>query len=77
MLLGAAKEPMGVLIVVRDVQAGRWTEGESQAVLGVGHDLGRGPPSARAHEREQQLIDEVQRLDEFRQQLIVTVSHEL
>jgi signal transduction histidine kinase len=66
-----------VLIVVRDVQAGRWTEGESHAALGVGHDLGRALLSTRAHEREQQLIDELQRLDEYRQQLILTVSHEL
>ena len=55
----------------------RWTEGESQAALGVGHDLGRALLSTRAHEREQQLIDELQRLDEYRQQLIATVSHEL
>ena len=75
--VGAAHEAMGVLIVVRDVQAGRWTEGESHAALGVGHDLGRALLSTRAHEREQQLIDELQRLDEYRQQLILTVSHEL
>ena len=75
--VGAAHEAMGVLIVVRDDQAGRWTEGESHAALGVGHDLGRALLSTRAHEREQQLIDELHRLDEYRQQLIVTVSHEL
>lgn len=75
--VGAGHEAMGVLIVVRDVQTDRWTEGESQAALGVGHDLGRALLSTRAHEREQQLIDELQRLDEYRQQLIATVSHEL
>jgi signal transduction histidine kinase len=68
---------MGVPIVVRDVQTDRWTEGESQAALGVGHDLGRALLSTRAHEREQQLIDELQRLNEYRQQLMATVSHEL
>ncbi len=75
--VGAGHEPMGVLVVVRDGQADRWTEGESQAALGVGHDLGRALLSTRAHEREQQLIDELQRLDEYRKQLIATVSHEL
>ena len=75
--VGAGHEPMGVLIVVRDVQTDRWTEGESQAALGVGHDLGRALLSTRAHEREQQLIDELQRLNEYRQQLMATVSHEL
>ena len=75
--VGAGHEPMGVLIVVRDVQTDRWTEGESQAALGVGHDLGRALLSTRAHEKEQQLIDELQRLNDYRQQLMATVSHEL
>ncbi|WP_325599004.1 HAMP domain-containing sensor histidine kinase [Nocardioides sp.] len=75
--VGAGHEPTGVLVVVRDGQEDRWTEGESQAALGVGHDLGRALLSTRAHEREQQLIDQLQRLDEYRQQLIATVSHEL
>ncbi|MCW2832281.1 MAG: Signal transduction histidine kinase [Nocardioides sp.] len=75
--VGAGHESTGVLVVVRDDQEDRWTEGESQAALGVGHDLGRALLSTRAHEREQQLIDQLQRLDEYRQQLIATVSHEL
>lgn len=75
--VGAGHEAMGVLVVVRDGIADRWTESESQAALGVGHDLGRALLSTRAHEREQQLIDQLQRLDEYRQELIATVSHEL
>ena len=75
--VGAGHEPMGVLVVVRDGLTHRWTESESQAALGVGHDLGRALLSTRAHEREQQLIDQLQRLDEYRQELIATVSHEL
>ena len=75
--VGAGHEPMGALVVVRDGHADRWTEGESQAALGVGHDLGRALLSTRAHEREQQLIEELQRLDEYRLRLIATVSHEL
>ncbi|WP_310530105.1 histidine kinase dimerization/phospho-acceptor domain-containing protein, partial [Nocardioides sp.] len=75
--VGAGHEAMGVLVVVRDGLAERWTESESQAALGVGHDLGRALLSTRAHEREQQLIDQLQRLDEYRQELIATVSHEL
>jgi two-component system phosphate regulon sensor histidine kinase PhoR len=75
--VGAGHEAMGVLVVVRDGLADRWTASESQAALGVGHDLGRALLSTRAHEREQQLIDQLQRLDEYRQKLIATVSHEL
>ncbi len=75
--VGAGHEPMGVLVVVRDGDADRWTYSESQAALGVGHDLGRALLSTRAHEREQRLIDELRRLDDYRQQFIATVSHEL
>jgi signal transduction histidine kinase len=75
--VGAGHEAMGALVVVRDSREDRWTESESQAAPGVGHDVGRALLSARAHEREQQLIVELQRLDEYRRQLIDTVSHEL
>jgi signal transduction histidine kinase len=75
--VGAGPESMGVLVVARDGRSDRWTEGESTAALGVGHDLGRALLGTRAHEREQQLIEELQRLDHYRSQLIATVSHEL
>lgn len=75
--VGAGAEAMGVLVVARDGRTDRWTESESFAALGVGHDLGRALLSTRAHEHEQQLIGELQRLDEYRRRLIATVSHEL
>jgi len=74
--VGAGHEAMGMLLVVRDARD-RWTEIESVAALGVGHDVGRALLSTRSHEREQQLIGELQRLDEYRRQLIATVAHEL
>ena len=75
--VGAGHEAIGVLVVVRDGREDRWTESESHAALGLGHDVGRALLSARAHEREQQLIVELQQLDKYRRQLIDTVSHEL
>ena len=75
--VGAGHEAMGALVVVRDSREDRWTESESRAALGVGHDVGRALLSARAHEREQQFIVELQQLDVYRRQLIDTVSHEL
>ncbi len=74
--VGAGHEPMGLLLVVRDARD-RWTEVESNAALGLGHDLGRALLSTRSHEREQQLIQELQRLDDYRRELIETVAHEL
>lgn len=74
--VGAGHEAMGTLLVLRGARD-RWTESESSAALGVGHDVGRALLSTRSHEREQQLIGELQRLDEYRRQLIATVAHEL
>ena len=75
--VGAGHEWMGMLVVLRDGRSDRWTEGESNAALGVGHDLGRALLSARSHERERELIAELQRLDHYRAELVATVSHEL
>jgi two-component system phosphate regulon sensor histidine kinase PhoR len=75
--VGAGHEWMGMLVVLRDGRSDRWTEGESNAALGVGHDLGRALLSARSHERERELIAELQRLDQYRAELVATVSHEL
>ncbi len=75
--VGAGHEAMAVIVVMRDGREDRWTESESHAALGLGHDLGRALLSARAHEHEQQLIVELQQLDKYRRQLIDTVSHEL
>jgi len=74
--VGAGHEAMGMLLVVRDARD-RWTQSESSAALGVGHDLGRSLLSTRSHEHELQLIDELQRLNDYRRQLIATVAHEL
>jgi two-component system phosphate regulon sensor histidine kinase PhoR len=74
--IGAGHEAMGMLVIVRDGRD-RWTENESLSALGVGHDLGRALLSTRAHEREHQLISELQQLDDYRRQLIATVAHEL
>jgi signal transduction histidine kinase len=66
-----------MLLLSRRVDGPRWTESESSAALDVGHDLGRAILSTRSHERELEVIGELQRLDRYRTQLISTVSHEL
>lgn len=70
-------EHLGELGIVRARTALRWTDSESGAALDVARDLGRALLNARLQEREQRVIDELQRLDTYRQQLIATVAHEL
>ncbi|QCX28887.1 sensor histidine kinase [Nocardioides jishulii] len=68
---------LGTLVIVRSFDTRRWTASESVAALDVGRDLGRAVLNARAHDREQELSEELVRLDDYRSQLIATMSHEL
>ncbi|WP_030486014.1 sensor histidine kinase [Nocardioides aequoreus] len=75
--LGAGPECMGSLVLVRGPQARAWTDIECAALLDIGHDLGRAALNARTFEREHALVTELKALDEYKSQLISTVSHEL
>lgn len=75
--IGAGPDPLGLVALARDRGRDRWTESDGRAALDVAHDLGRAVLQARAHEREQELIGELQRLDSYRAELLATVSHEL
>jgi len=75
--VGAGSEPLGMLVIARELGGARWTESESHAALDIGHDLGRAVLNTRAHERETELIAELRRLGQYRAELISTVSHEL
>ncbi len=75
--LGAGPECMGSLVLVRGTEARAWTDIECAALLDIGHDLGRAALNARTFEREHALVTELKALDEYKSQLISTVSHEL
>lgn len=75
--VGAGSQPLGMLVIARELGGARWTESESHAALDIGHDLGRAILNTRAQEREQELIAELRRLGQYRAELIATVSHEL
>ena len=75
--VGAGPEALGMLVVARELGGARWTESESWAALDIGHDLGRAILNTRARQREQELMAELRRLDDYRIELIRTVSHEL
>ncbi len=39
--VGAGSEPLGMLVIDRELGGPRWTESDSQTALDIGHDLGR------------------------------------
>ncbi|MDP3967403.1 MAG: HAMP domain-containing sensor histidine kinase [Nocardioides sp.] len=75
--LGVATECLGFLVLVRRAQDPAWTPGEVGSALQIGHDLGAALMTARALERERNLVRELQQLADYRTQLIATLSHEL
>lgn len=75
--LGVATECLGFLVLCRRPQDPAWTPGEIGSALQIGHDLGAALMTARALERERNLVRELQQLADYRTQLISTLSHEL
>lgn len=75
--LGVGAECLGFLVLTRRTQDPAWTPGEVDSALQIGHDLGAALMTARALERERNLVQELTQLENHRTQLIATLSHEL
>jgi signal transduction histidine kinase len=75
--LGVGTEALGMLVVARPVDGVRWTDPEIEGMRELGRDLGRVILNHRSFLREQQLRAELERLDDYRVELLSTISHEL
>ena len=75
--LGGGSECLGFLVLTRRAEDPPWSQVEMDSALEIGHDLGAALMTARALERERNLVRELQQLDDYRSHLIATLSHEL
>ena len=75
--LGVGTEALGMLVVARPVDGVRWTDPEIEGMRELGRDLGRVILNHRSFLREQSLRAELERLDDYRVELLSTISHEL
>lgn len=75
--LGVGEECLGFLALTRRAQDPPWTQVEIDSAIQIGHDLGAAVVTARALERERNLVRELQQVDDYRSQLIATLSQEL
>ena len=75
--LGGGQECVGALSLTRGPDHPDWSEVEIRAARDIGLDIGRAVLNARTHERERELVAELQALDTYKSQLISTLSHEL
>ncbi|MBE7324111.1 HAMP domain-containing histidine kinase [Nocardioides sp. Y6] len=75
--VGTLDAYFGMLVIQRPPGHQLWSESDSRAAVEVGHDLAHAVMNARDHEREQAWVDELRRLDRYRNQMVSTVTHEL
>jgi signal transduction histidine kinase len=75
--VGVGRELLGYVLLARDVTVSTWTADQQEAVMEVGRALGRVVLNARLYERERHLVGELQELDRYKGELIMTISHEL
>ncbi len=75
--LGVAEECVGYMALARDTTQHAWSPVEIASAQQIGHDLGAALMTARALERERNLVSELQRMDDYRSQVVAMLSHEL
>lgn len=75
--VGAGPDCMGYLTFLRTEPTQLWTDAEDEAALEVGREIGRAVVRARMYQRERKLVAELQQLDDYRAEMIGTITHEL
>jgi len=75
--IGAGEEYLGTLSMGRSIDAPRWNASEINAATTVAADLARLLLEARLMERERALNAELRDLSDHRQDMLLTVAHEL
>ena len=75
--LGVGDECVGFMALSRAADQPTWSAVEIASAQQIGHDLGAALMTARALERERRLVAELQRMDDYRTQVVAMLSHEL
>lgn len=75
--LGDGPDCLGYLTLLRGDPAALWHEAEDEAALEVGREIGRAVARARLYQRERELVSHLQELDEYKGEMIATITHEL
>jgi signal transduction histidine kinase len=75
--LGVGEECVGFMALWRHADQSGWSPVEIASAQQIGHDLGAALMTARALERERNLVSELQQIDDYRSQLVAMLSHEL
>jgi signal transduction histidine kinase len=75
--IGDGTGTRGALLVLRGANDDGWTADEHEAILVLGRRLGRLADQVRVRRRDQETLEQLQRLDESRRDLVASITHDL
>jgi signal transduction histidine kinase len=75
--IGSGTEVRGALLVLRSHGDPPWADHERDALRALGRRLGSVVQQLVSHQRDRHLVDELRELDEYRRDLVASITHDL
>jgi signal transduction histidine kinase len=75
--IGDGTGGLGALLVLRDADDDPWSDDERAAFLALGRRLGTLADQVQLRQRDQESVEELRRLGEYRRDLVASITHDL
>jgi len=75
--IGDGSSSRGALLVLRGGDDDAWTEDDRVALFDLGRRLGTMADQVQMRQRDQETVEELLRLDEYRRDLVASITHDL
>ena len=75
--IGSGTDVRGALLVLRAGDDPLWTDHEQDALRALGRRLGSVVQQLESRQRDRHLVDELRELDEYRRDLVASITHDL
>ncbi len=75
--IGSPRELRGALLVLRSPDDPPWTERERESLRGLGRRLGTVVEQLETRRRDQDVVDQLRELVEYRRDLVASITHDL
>jgi signal transduction histidine kinase len=75
--VGEGDEPRGALLLLRGADDPPWSAAERQAARAVARRVGTVVTRLEGRRRDQQVVDELRELDQYRRDLVASLTHDL
>lgn len=75
--IGDGTGSRGALLVLRRAEDEPWTDSDREAVYALGRRLGTVTDQVKGRRRDQEIVEELMRLDQYRRDLVASITHDL